>query len=89
MSQRAMCAVGETSQAREWPTIDAHRALCFAARMKLLIPALVALLSAGCTQTISTHRDDFSPTKRKGEWTNYYRSVVKGDKPEQTAEEAK
>ena len=89
MSERAMCATDETSQAREWPTIDAHRALCFAARMKLLIPALVALLSAGCTQTISTHRDDFSPTKRKGAWTDHYRSVLKGEKPEPSEMRAK
>lgn len=50
--------------------------------MKLLIPALVALLSAGCTQTINTHRDDFSPLKRKGEWTEYYKSIVRGEQPE-------
>ena len=57
--------------------------------MKFLIPALVALLSAGCTQTISTHRDDFSPTKRKGEWTDYYRSIAKGEKPEPAKEATK
>jgi len=57
--------------------------------MKLLIPALVALLSAGCTRTIYTHRDDFSPPKRKGPWTEYYKSIVKGEEPEPPKEKEK
>jgi outer membrane biogenesis lipoprotein LolB len=50
--------------------------------MKLLVPALVALLLAGCTNTINTHREDFSPTKPKGPWTDYYTAVKKGEQPQ-------
>ena len=50
--------------------------------MKLLIPALVALLSSGCTQTINTHREDFSPAKRQGAWTDYYHAIARGEQPE-------
>jgi len=57
--------------------------------MKLLIPALVALLCAGCTRTIYTHRDDFSPAKRKGPWTEYYKSIVMGEEPEPPKEKEK
>ena len=57
--------------------------------MKFLIPALVALLSSGCTQTISTHRDDFSPSKRKGAWTDYYQAVVTGQEPDAQKEKDK
>ena len=50
--------------------------------MKLLAPVLVALLFAGCTQTINTHRNDFSPSKGRGAWTDYYEAVENGEKPE-------
>ena len=51
------------------------------ARMKFLIPVLAGLLFAGCTRTINTHRDDFSPAKGKGPWTDYYRSVLNRETP--------
>ena len=57
--------------------------------MKLLIPALVALLSCGCTQTINTHREDFSPSKRKGPWTDYYKAIVTGQEPQAPKEKDK
>ena len=57
--------------------------------MKLLIPAIVALLSSGCTQTINTHREDFSPTQRKGAWTDYYKAVAAGQTPEAPQEKEK
>lgn len=57
--------------------------------MKLLIPALVAVLSAGCTQTINTHREDFSPSKRQGAWTEYYKAVARGEQPEAPKEKEK
>ena len=57
--------------------------------MKLLIPALVALLSSGCTNTINTHRDDFSPLKRKGAWTDYHHAIVTGQEPEAPKEKEK
>ena len=57
--------------------------------MKLLIPALVALLSSGSTQTINTHRDDFSPAKRKGAWTDYYLAIARGEQPEPPKEKEK
>ena len=50
--------------------------------MKLLFPALAVLFFAGCTQTAYTHRNDFSPSQRKGAWTDYYRALEKGEKPE-------
>lgn len=50
--------------------------------MKLLFPALAALLLAGCTKTINTHREDFSPSKGRGAWTDYYGAVNKGETPE-------
>ena len=50
--------------------------------MKLLVPALAALFLSGCTQTVYTHRKDFSPAQRKGAWTDYYRAVEKGEKPQ-------
>jgi hypothetical protein len=50
--------------------------------MKLLAPALVALLFAGCTHTINTHRNDFSASKGRGVWTDYYNAVKRGETPE-------
>jgi hypothetical protein len=50
--------------------------------MKLLVPALSALLLSGCTQTLNTHREDFSPSKGRGAWTDYYKAVKKGETPE-------
>lgn len=57
--------------------------------MKFLIPALVAVLSSGCTQTINTHREDFSPAKRKGAWTDYYLAIARGEQPEPPKEKDK
>ena len=57
--------------------------------MKLLIPSLVALVVAGCTQTVNTHRDDFSPSKKKGAWTDYYRAIKSGETPEPPKEQPK
>jgi hypothetical protein len=57
--------------------------------MKLLLPAAAILVFTGCTQTISTHRRDFSPPERKGEWTNYYRTIQKGEQPEPPKEKTK
>jgi len=62
------------------------RSLLVSHSMKLLVPALAVLFFAGCTQTVYTHRNDFSPTPRKGAWTDYYRAVEKGEKPERPPE---
>lgn len=50
--------------------------------MKVLVPALAALILAGCTNTIATHRGDFSPSKGKGPWTDYYGAIKRGEQPE-------
>jgi hypothetical protein len=49
--------------------------------MKVLAPVLLALVLAGCTNTIATHQDDFSPPKKKGPWNDYYHAVKKGEEP--------
>jgi outer membrane biogenesis lipoprotein LolB len=48
--------------------------------MKLLIPSLAVLMLAGCTNTINTHRKDFSPSGAKGTWTDYNNAVKHGQK---------
>jgi hypothetical protein len=50
--------------------------------MKVLVPTLAALLLAGCTNTINTHHTDFSPSKKKGPWTDYYAAIQRGEHPE-------
>jgi len=50
--------------------------------MKVLAPVLLALLLAGCTDTIATHHKDFSPTPAKGPWNDYYDAVKKGEQPQ-------
>ena len=50
--------------------------------MKFLLPAIAVMLFAGCNSNMATHRKDFSPSKPKGEWNDYYHTVRKGEKPE-------
>jgi len=50
--------------------------------MKFLLPAIAVILLAGCNSNMSTHRADFSKSKRKGAWTNYYKAVRNGEQPE-------
>jgi hypothetical protein len=57
--------------------------------MKVLAPVLLALVLAGCTNTIATHREDFSPPKKKGPWNDYYQAVKKGEEPKPPKEPKK
>jgi outer membrane biogenesis lipoprotein LolB len=50
--------------------------------MKVLVPAVAVLLLAGCTNTINTHQKDFSPSTKKGPWTDYYAAIQSGEKPQ-------
>jgi hypothetical protein len=51
--------------------------------MKLTLFALLAgFFATGCTNTLYTHRKDFSPVERKGAWNDYYESVRKGEEPQ-------
>ena len=50
--------------------------------MKFLLPALAILLFAGCNSNMAMHQKDFSPSKPKGSWSDYYRTVRKGGQPE-------
>jgi len=50
--------------------------------MRFLVPTLAALLLAGCSNTINTHQEDFSPTKTKGPWTDYNAAIKRGEHPE-------
>ena len=48
--------------------------------MKLTLFALLAtvFVTTGCTNTTYTHRNDFSPTGRKGTWNDYYVAKQEG-----------
>jgi hypothetical protein len=48
--------------------------------MKLTLFALLAtiLVTSGCTNTIYTHRKDFSPVDRQGTWNDYYQAKKEG-----------
>jgi uncharacterized lipoprotein len=50
--------------------------------MKFLVPTLAVIVFAGCNSNMGTRREDFSNSKRKGAWTDYYRAVRNGEKPE-------
>ena len=50
--------------------------------MKFLFPSLAIMLLAGCNSNMATHRTDFSPSKRKGPWTDYHRAIQRGEQPE-------
>ncbi len=48
--------------------------------MKLTLFTLLAtiLATTGCTNTIATHRKDYSPTGRQGPWNDYYQAKAEG-----------
>jgi len=50
--------------------------------MKFLFPALAIILFTGCNSNMATHRKDFSPSKGKGAWTDYRRTIQRGEQPE-------
>ena len=50
--------------------------------MKFLFPAIAVMLFAGCNSNWGTRRVEFSPSKPKGEWTDYHRAIVKSQQPE-------
>lgn len=49
--------------------------------MKFLLPVIAIAFLASCKSNMVTHRKTFSPSKGKGEWTDYYRTVRKGETP--------
>ena len=40
--------------------------------MKFALIALLAISFTGCSKTLYNHREDFSPKKGKGPWTDKY-----------------
>jgi hypothetical protein len=50
--------------------------------MKFLFPFLAVVLFAGCNSNMGTRRNEFSPSKKKGPWTDYHKAIVRGEQPE-------
>ena len=50
--------------------------------MKIFLPAIAFMLLTGCNSNMVTHNKDFTSPKAKGEWTDYYSAVRKGETPE-------